>query len=425
MSTLWRTLKSRIKSSLSLEERGVALMMVLAGMAILSVLVTEFTYVAQVNQKMAYDAADQVKAYYLAKSAMKVSLLRLKAYQNVKTFAASNAAASGLVPQKVLEMIWSFPLAFPLPKDAPGLTPIQKDQIQKFNDETGLEGSFTARVESESGRFNLNSILPGMSLASTSTPTPSPSPSASPVATTAPSPSPTPTFDQAAAHKSLNDYLSALFNNKLQDDEDFSRAYRDFKLDELLDSILGWADRTYDSRQYPRNHPIPIKGAPFYSLSELHQIPYMDETLFELFSPNLTVLSTSGLNVNQMSEPILRALIPQMSKEEVQEFFKFRDDPEKDNQFKKIEEFYDYLKAQVAFFRGSSAEIDDFRGELKKRGVELVVDHQAYRIIVRSNVRQATKNLEAWVQLTPKTNAPAAPNAKPDSGIQILFMRIL
>ena len=410
-------------------------MMVLAGMAILSVLVTEFTYVAQVNQKMAYDAADQVKAYYLAKSAMKVSLLRLKAYQNVKGFVASNAAAGGLIPKKVLEMIWNFPLAFPLPKELPGLTPIQKDLIQKFNDETGLEGSFTAQVESEGSRFNLNSILPGMSIA-----TPSPSASPSPTNTSAPgdpsapSPSPSPTFDKEAAHKSLNEYLTAIFNNKIQDDEEFSQAYRDYKLEELVDSILGWADRTYEARLYPRNHPVPLKGAPFYSVSELHQIPYMDDTLYDLFAPNLTVLSTSGINVNLMPEATLRALIPELTKEEVTEFFKFRDDPEKDNLFKTVDDFFTYMKTNVGYFRGSDTQVSEFRDNLKKRGLELVTENTTYRIVVRSTVRQATKNLEAWVQVTAKSNKSTPPPttggattapAKPDSGIRLLFMRIL
>jgi type II secretory pathway component PulK len=235
----------------------------------------------------------------------------------------------------------------------------------------------------------------------------------------------------------LNEYLTAIFNNKLQDDEEFSQAYRDYKLDELVDSILGWADRTYESRSYPRNHPIPLKGAPFYSVSELHQVPYMDDTLFDLFAPNLTVLATSGINVNLMSEATLRALIPELTKEEVTEFFKFRDDPEKDNLFKTVDDFFTYMKTNVGYFRGSDAQVTEFRDNLKKRGLELVTENTTYRIIVRSTVRQATKNLEAWVQLSSKSSKTSTPNTsttpgsttttapKPDSGIRLLFMRIL
>src|SRR5690606_10545514 len=85
------------------DRSGVALFIVLSAVAILSFLVTEVAYVSHVAQKMAYDELDRVKAFYLAKSAYKISLLRLKAYQNVKELTSGEGGLGGLVPKSLLE----------------------------------------------------------------------------------------------------------------------------------------------------------------------------------------------------------------------------------------------------------------------------------------------------------------------------------
>ncbi|MBI3535392.1 MAG: hypothetical protein HY072_07930, partial [Deltaproteobacteria bacterium] len=158
-------------------QTGIALFMVLAAMSVLSVLVTEFSYVSQVNQRIAYDSLDQLKAHYLAKSALKLSLLRLKAYQNVNGLfnpSGGSAGAIPAVPKQLLDQIWSMPLIFPIPTMIPGLTMTQKDAIEKFQKDSGLEGSFSAVIESDSARYNLNLLLPPLVKSS---PQPSSSPS--------------------------------------------------------------------------------------------------------------------------------------------------------------------------------------------------------------------------------------------------------
>ncbi len=69
--------------------------MVIAAISVLSILVTEFTYVAQINQKLAFDGLDQLKAHYLAKSGLKLSLLRLRPTRTSKTYANGMVKAAG------------------------------------------------------------------------------------------------------------------------------------------------------------------------------------------------------------------------------------------------------------------------------------------------------------------------------------------
>ena len=416
-------------------ESGIALFMVIAAMTVLSVLVTEFVYIAQVNQRMAYDGLDQIRALYLAKTGLKISLLRLKAYENIKAVASGAGAA---IPRSILEKVWNFPFIFPFPAEVPGLTAGQKDQITKFQNETALMGTFTALIESESSKFNLNSIL------QTFSPNPAPSPSASPgaggVTYTPESPNPGASakpFDPEVARKALADYLGGIMAHEIEADPDFAQEYRDFKMADLMDSIATWADRAYQPKSEPRNEVIPPKKAPFYEISELHMVPGMTDRLYSLFAPALTVAKTPGINVNTMKEPTLRALIPQITNDEVTDFFKFRDSEDEDHSFKDAEDFYKYLQSGVKVL-GSQPAIDKFKGDLAAQGTQIVTDETVFKITVQAQVNQATKMIEAWVELgkatppTPAGGAPAAgsPSSLPgkpitDAGLRITFMRIL
>ncbi|MCM2324119.1 MAG: type II secretion system protein GspK [Oligoflexia bacterium] len=414
-------------------EGGIALFMVIAAVAVLSILVTEFTYIAQVNQKMAFDGLDQLKAHYLAKSGLKLSLLRLKAYQNVKVAAKAlqggGEGGGAGIPKQALDKIWSFPFFYPIPTTVPGLSLQDREQIDKFQKDSGLDGKFSAIIESESGKYNLNMIQAPF------VPAPSPSPSPSPGVT--PSPSPAPTFNPEEARKSLGEYLGELFKAKADSDPDFAAEYRDLNFDELMDNLFAWADPLYEKKFAGASDQASFKKGPFYSLSELHMIPGMDDGLYELFAPALTVSTTPGINVNTMKEPTLRALVPGISDEEVKDFFKFRDSEEEDNQFKTAAEFLTYLQQNVAVFRNSQSEVDRLRQSLEKRNIRLVVDETLFKITVQASVNQSTRLIEAWVALTPpdtKKTAPTlpstpaqpgAPEAVADPGLKITFMRVL
>jgi general secretion pathway protein K len=400
------------------DESGIALFMVVAAMSVLSVLVTEFTYVAQVNQRMAYDGLDQLKALYLAKSGFKLSLLRLKAYQQVKGFISSSGGSGGAIPglsKKMIDRIWSFPFFYPFPTNIPGMTTADKDRITEFEKSSGLEGSYTAVIESESSKYNLNTIL--APFAPTATPSTTPS--------TTPSPIPT-EFSADAARQSLHDYLGQILDQKLETDEVFADTYRDLKLEELMDSIIGWADKSYESHIPSNRQTMAQKRAPFYSLSEMHMIPYMDDQLYELFAPSLTASTTPGINVNTMKEPTLKALIPSMTKEEIEAFFEFRDSETEDNDFKTAEDFFKYLQDKVAAYKGREDAIRQLQQDLAKRNIRIIVDEQNFKITVQAKVNQATKILEAWVTLEDNTKKDSLKNnAKKKSGLKVTFMRII
>src|SRR6185437_11051414 len=105
-----------------------------------------------------------------------------------------------------------------------------------------------------------------------------------------PSQTPTPsnTFNAETAREGLQNYLQTILTNKVQDDEDFAHDYRNFDLTTLVMNIAMWEDRTYNTNASIPDNQIPPKRAPYYSLTELHMIPALDDQLYDLFSPALT-----------------------------------------------------------------------------------------------------------------------------------------
>ncbi len=444
---------------------GIALFMVIGAITVLALLVSEFTYIAQVHQKVAYDTADQLKAHYLAKSALKLSLLRLKAYVNVKNLLGAvsgnqknPAPGAPSLPKAILEKIWSFPFFFPIPSQAPGLTMTERDAIVKFQKDSALEGRFSAIIESESSKFNLNLISSSFANFSTA-PSPSPSPSNNPAnpnpdGTTAPQPATpnapgnaqAPQVDTKESQKALSEYLDKILRNRLENDPDFSSEYRDVRIDDLTDNLIAWADRNYERVGPAGRESVALKRMPFNSISELHMVNGLDDRLYELFAPNFSAGTIPMINVNTIQEGALGALVPSISKDEIKEFFKYRDGGEEqseDHSFRTEDEFFDYLQKNISVFHNDKAEVDRFKQTLAKRGIRISVDEAYFKITVQATVQQSSKTLEAWVIFSPEKknqspNQPPPPvpvqpsaipvqgaQAPPETGLRVLYMRIL
>jgi type II secretory pathway component PulK len=427
-SKVFHHIQQRLKASRKPKnESGIALFLVLSTVTVLAVIVTEFTYVAQVNARLAFDSSDQLKAHYLALTGLKISLLRLKAYQTLKGVGGKDGGAGGGTPQlprALLEQIWRFPFSYPIPKDLPGMSTIAKDEIQKFQGDSSLEGRFTATIDSDSNRMNLNSILPAYAAAIPKT-TPTPK---SPNDDRAPDPRATPAagtkYDPKEAREGMKNFISNVVLQKFKEDQDFAQEYRDFNIDELMDNILGWVDPTYTPKNASGRQTIPYKRAPFYSVSELKMIYPVDDGLYQLLAPQFTAAPTTGMNVNTIAAPLLHALFPNMTDIEVEEFFKFRDATDVDNTFKDEKSFWDYMTKSVGSV-GSKAE--EIRQKFLTQGVVFIVDEETFKILVTAEVNKAMRVIEAWVTLSKndsrqkkKKPAPGTnPNGQPidDTGV--------
>ncbi len=385
------------------DESGIALFMVIAAMTILSVVVTEFTYVAQVNARSTVDSSDQLKAHYLAKTGFKLSLLRLRAYKELKAFGGAGSKLPS-IPKGILDQVWSFPFFYPIPGNAPGLTIVMKDEISKFQTESTLPGRFTAIIESESTKVGINSLLVPMA------PAPAPSPSVQPTPgqpVSKPSGKP-PGYEVEEARKGFKDLITQIIEEKFKKDQDFAAEYRDLEVEELYDNILGWMDFTYQPKNASGRQVVPYKRGPFFSMNELHMIHPIDVGLFNLLAPIFTPFITPGINVNRVEEPMLRALLSGITDEEVVLFYKDRDSEEVDGKFKDAEQFWKYVSGNVGVLKSSTA-VDDLKLRLVKQGIQILTDEEIFKITVTAEVNKATRILEAWILIDSGTKKPSAP----------------
>lgn len=375
-------------------QTGIALFMVISAVALLSILMAEFTYSTQINARLAYNYVDNLKAYYLAKAAFKLSLVRLKAYVQVKDFMnnPANKQVAAALDKNMIEQIWSQPLVFPItiPKEA---SMIETESLKTFMKDSKLEGSYMVGISGESTKLNLNNLLLKNLPADQSA---SPTPGAKP--TPAPTPQATGTPSPMDFREVLEPAINALVEQKKTDDREFADVYRNVNGKDVIDAIMSYLDPNFQAgSNLPGFTPIKAKGAPLYSMSELHMVPGIDDAIFNLLEPTLTVYSTPGINVNKITKSTLMSLVPGLTDEEADDIIRKRDDPDAGKPFKDDTEFWNTIGSTSV---GKSLEA--VKSRWQKAGLKPIFDEQSFKIGIETKVGQAIRRLEAYVIYDPK-----------------------
>jgi general secretion pathway protein K len=362
------------------------------------------------NSRLAYNYVDGLKAYYSAKAGFKFSLVRLKGYQLAKKFLDDPAQkdAKSMMPPGMLEQIWSMPIRFPL-LPLPNMTVAQTASIKDFNKEGKIPGDFTANITSESAKLNLNNLFGQIPVADTgsgSSSTPGAKPTPAPAATpTAAAGSPEETQKNQAAFREL---LESTIDQKLairrNDDRDFADSYRNVYAKDIVDAILAYLFPDRPASNLPGFRPLKAKQAPFYSLTELHLIPGIDDELYNMLEPLLTVYTTSGINVNKLSKASFLSLLPGLTPEGADAILAVRDDPQVGKPWDSDQQFWKDVGEKG--FGGK--DISQLKQSWEKASLKPIFTENSFKISVSSNVGMATKHLEAFVVLTNPPNQPGA-----------------
>jgi type II secretory pathway component PulK len=279
--------------------QGAALLTVLIAMMIISIVLLEFQYTSMVERKLAYNELNQLQAYYLAKSGVRVGLLRLSLYGRAKKD-PNLKKTTGIDVNPFLEMLWSLPLpAFPPEKD--GLKKLlkeDKDAAEKTLAETKVsDGQFSQVITTESAKLNLNFLQ---------------FPANSPPDARSLFTPPATSLAQSVAIE-----LTNLIDNFLKESEDPFKEYGNLKPEEVVGDIIDWVNPGTarlmgggkDSFYEQQNPPYKAKRNRFYTLEELRLVKGMDEHLYNKLKPHVTVYSYDGkVNINNCSTTMLKAL---------------------------------------------------------------------------------------------------------------------
>jgi general secretion pathway protein K len=133
-------------------ERGVALLMVLVTVAVLSAVVVDFVYQTRVEVQMAANTRDRLQAYYLARSAANFGRLILHFQGQVDRFTGGMVKLYQLIP---IESDLARALTGGEVGEALGLSGVNLGGGSGFGE---FDGRFSAVIEDEYAKLNINAL---------------------------------------------------------------------------------------------------------------------------------------------------------------------------------------------------------------------------------------------------------------------------
>lgn len=327
--------------------RGVALMMVLGSVLILSTLVVEFAYNTHVSYELAASERDRLKAYYLARSGYSLVKLELKYEKDMRARYASllsKLQGSGVTADPLCKQI---PLStgllkgiqsgelFGAPKEgeegdkegkdeeakdkaaeekkaaSEKAVAAGKDPLADLSTETreflSFDGDFEVTCDTEERKINLNVFrepLTGGAAAG---------------GTAGTTPSPTTGADVLSLYDSQKELLYSLMTQK--EYEDIFKGKTD-EARKLVNAIADWADRddrineapgvsggAEDSLYGGEGVNYKVKNGRYASVAELLLIAGMTDDIYQKLAPQVTVYGDNKINLCQAEEEMVRAFV--------------------------------------------------------------------------------------------------------------------
>lgn len=327
---------------------GVAIMMALFTVMIISFLAAEMGYESRLEYEFSRAGIAQTKAYYAAKSGLEVSLFRIFLYRKaVKQFGDK-------IDKNMLDMIWSMPLAWPpiLPEES---SMSAKDDLKGALEDSLQDAQWAATISNETGKIDINDL-------------------ASPAAGLA---------------NAVREKLIQMIKTRLEKEDDpWAEEHQDLKPEEIVDHMVDFIDPDETSKisgaesSYYENSDgnFPPNRA-FRTLDELYYIPGMDDTLFRYLEPLITLHGIKGINVNQADNDLIRALDPQVTDELLEDLRERLNDPQA-GPFKDEKEFKDFLSSYL--------DVDEFN----KNGIPLLFSEPSnFKVISTGIYQKATKGI--------------------------------
>lgn len=278
-------------------QRGIAMLVALSAVLIMTFLAVEVGYNTAVELAVGVTQMDRLKAYYLARSGVKISLLRIKVYKTVMKKFGTVAGKD----KNLLEMIWSFPLVWP-PTAAQSMGLVDKEELGKIVKDSIIEGSFMSTIEPEGNKIDLTDLI---------------------------SPS------KILRESSYNQLLQ-IIKNKIEDDDNWANTNRGLKAEEIINNIADWMDEDTsslnggDESSYYNGFDQKVKPSnrPLKTLNELHMVSGVTDEIYNLLLPRVTLYGIKGINVNSASKEVLRSIDSQITDKIAGEIIERRNNPD-------------------------------------------------------------------------------------------------
>ena len=292
--------------------RGVAMMMALFVMMILTFLATEVAFRTNIENSIAVQRISRLRAYYAAKAGIELSLCRIMLYKKALASFGEQLGDS----KSMLDPIWQFPFMWP-PALSEEISGVDKSQIQGAVAESKMEATYAVTIESEGGKIDINDLG----------------------------------SDSKALVKATRDQILQILQAEIENNEKFSEDYGTFDFEELTNNMIDWVDEGDESlnggseKNYyleVDNETIP-PNTPFKTLKELHMVAHMTDEIYQILAQRVTVYGSKGVNVNYSDKAVLKSLDAQMTNKIVDEVINRRSSLAKGGPFRNQDDFLNYL----------------------------------------------------------------------------------
>jgi type II secretory pathway component PulK len=375
---------------------GIALMMVITAIVLLTTIMITFSFDSNVNKIKAYNIEDKGQAKLTAESGLQMAMARLRLYKEAFNYLEKNDAAKSFATPEVINSIWNFPFIYPIPVSKK-MNQIQKDAINKFKENTFLQGNLKLTINNISNKINLNLLrvsLLAQAEASQTTQT---------------------NDDKDKTAQDENEFgVEAQITRSLKfsiereslTDDVFQSKY--FGLDptilvNVIKVNISDPDSLQDDggagAQFDQIASTP-KQAPFSIMSEMYTLPGWDDDLVKLVKGEFTVHGSIMIDLNKITDKMLRLLIPIITDEEVKEFFEYKDEPENPKYFNTKEDFKRYI-VEIGNVV-SSSEFDERMAKFEKQGLKFGPSPSLFKVIAVGNKGRSTYTITAYVSIPAK-----------------------
>jgi general secretion pathway protein K len=296
-------------------QSGVALMIALFSMMLLTFIAIEVSYDTTVDYVVASQQVNRIKAHYAAKSGLEISLLRVMLYKQAM------ASFGSQIPDKnLLDPIWSFPFMWPPTALSAKMSEVDKSMLKDTVKESLMTSQYATTIVPEGGRLDINDLGSNIK-----------------------------TLKAAMIQQ-----IVKIFKSEVEHNEQFADKYRGYRFEELVNNIADYIDEDKESLNggdesagYRDIDDKDIEMPPNRSLrtvDELHMVAGMNDDFYKLLAPRITVFGTKGVNINYADKTTLMALDPTMTEEAVGKVIERRSNPKLGGPFKSKDDFFSFVR---------------------------------------------------------------------------------
>ncbi|MBC7427090.1 MAG: hypothetical protein H7336_00670 [Bacteriovorax sp.] len=406
-------------------ENGMALMLVLGVIAVLTFLLADFTFETQLNKIKIFNQQDKIQARLNAESGLNFAMAELRLYQEGRNKLEKEENLKSAFPTSDLEGILTqtFIYPIPLPKKA-GI--IQKTALADFEKNTLFRGEVSVTFTKVAGFLNPN----GLRLKTKKT---VPDAQKDAALDNNPDDNNPPPTDQTGSdaqnkksepadviiEKKMVETITRLLKDKSDTDEEFHSKYSNVDPAYLVKELKFYVNDSskFQDGQRPEiegkfsQKNITPKHAPLESIDELYLLPSWDDALVDIIKERMSVHEVSVIAVNELTIQDLKIVFPAINDIQIEEFFKYRDgDTDKKIKGHKFKNADDFKSAVVGTLNIlSDGEYAERINELKSAGLVIDTAGKLYKVNSRGTMNNAVYNLIAYVDLPIKPQPPKKP----------------